>query len=87
MLFLPDPVRIYEGRRVKSVRRAVSADPAVAGFLRACDEEFALLNRGARAFMRQVALQGAELCELQHIWQRKIAFSQELALLETSSAT
>jgi hypothetical protein len=35
--------------------------------------------------MRNVALQGVELCELQQIWQRKIAFSQRLALLDTSS--
>jgi hypothetical protein len=86
ILFLPDPKRIFEGRRVESVRRPLTPDPAVAGFLRACEEEFALLNRGARAFMRNVALQGAELGELQLIWQRKVAFSQRLALLETSEA-
>lgn len=85
ILFLPDPVRVFDGRRVQNVRQPISPDPAVAGFLRACDEEFALINRGARAFMRNVALQGVELCELQQIWQRKIAFSQRLALLDTSS--
>ena len=86
VLFVPDPVRVFEGRRVPSVRRALTKDPAVAGFLRACDEEFELINRGARAFARNVALQGQELGELQIIWQRKIAFSQRLALLETSEA-
>jgi len=86
VLFLPDPLRIYEGRRVPSVRRPLTQDPAVAGFLRACEEEFELINRGARAFARNVALQGTELGELQLIWQRKIAFSQRLALLETSEA-
>jgi hypothetical protein len=86
ILFLPDATRVYDGRRVKSVRRPLTEDPAVSGFLRACDEEFALINRGARAFMRNVALQGPELGELQLIWQRKIAFSQRLALLETSEA-
>ena len=85
ILFLQDPQRIFDGRRVKTVRHALSRDPAVAGFLRACDEEFALINRGPRAFMRNVALQGPELGELQQIWQRKIAYSQRLALLETSS--
>ncbi len=85
ILFLPDPARQFDGRRVKNVRQPISPDPAVEGFLRACDEEFALINRGARAFMRNVALQGTELCELQLIWQRKIAFSQRLALLDTSS--
>lgn len=83
LLFLPDPARVFDGRRVKSVRKPISRDPAVAGFLRACDEEFALINRGARAFMRNVALQGSELGELQQIWQRKISFSQRLALLDT----
>ena len=85
VLFLADPLRVFDGRRVKTVRQALLTDPAVLGFLRACDEEFALINRGARAFMRNVSLQGPELGELQQIWQRKIAFSQRLALLETAS--
>jgi hypothetical protein len=86
VLFLPDPSRVFEGRRVPSVRRALTQDPAVTGFLRACEEEFELINRGARAFARNVALQGSELGELQIIWQRKIAFAQRLALLGTSEA-
>jgi len=84
VLFLADPLRIFDGRRVKAVRQALVSDPAVLGFLRACDDEFALINRGARAFMRNVSLQGAELGELQQIWQRKIAFSQRLVLLESA---
>ena len=86
ILFLPDPVRVFEGRRVPNVRSALTLDPAVTGFLRACEEEFELINRGARAFARNVSLQGPELGELQLIWQRKIAFSQRLALLGTSEA-
>jgi len=86
VMFLPDPKRCFEGRRVPNVRRALMQDPAVTGFLRACEEEFELINRGARAFARNVALQGAELGELQLIWQRKIAFSQRLALLGTAEA-
>jgi hypothetical protein len=84
ILFLTDPTRIFEGRRVKPVRRALSGDPAVTGFLRVCDEEFALMTRGARAFMRNVSLQGSELGELQLIWQRKTAFLQRIALLEAA---
>jgi len=84
--FLPDPARVFEGRRVPNVRAALTQDPAVMGFLRACEEEFELINRGARAFARNVSLQGPELGELQLIWQRKIAFSQRLALLGTSEA-
>lgn len=86
LLFLPDAARLFDGRRVKNVRRALTADPAVAGFLRACDEEFALINRGARAFMRNVSLQGTELGELQLIWQRKAAFLQRLVLLDSVGA-
>jgi hypothetical protein len=86
VLFLADPQRVFEGRRVPSVRRPLTQDPAVTGFLRACEEEFELINRGARAFARNVALQGTELGELQLIWQRKIAYSQRLALLGTSEA-
>jgi hypothetical protein len=80
LLFLPDPQRVFDGRRMQSIRRPLSRDPAVTGFLRACDEEFALINRGARAFMRNVSLQGAELGELQLIWQRKVSFLQRLTL-------
>jgi len=80
VLFLADPQRAFDGRRVNSVRQPISRDPAVTAFLRTCDEEFALINRGARAFMRNVALQGAELCELQQIWQRKIGYWQRLSL-------
>jgi len=86
VLFLPDPVRVFDGRRVPAMRRALTQDPAVSGFLRACEEEFELINRGARAFARNVSLQGHELGELQLIWQRKIAFSQRLALLGTAEA-
>jgi hypothetical protein len=86
VLFLPDVARVYEGKRVANLRRALTPDPAVTGFLRACEDEFELINRGARAFARNVSLQGTELGELQLIWQRKIAFSQRLALLGTSEA-
>jgi hypothetical protein len=86
VLFLPDPVRVFEGRRVPSVRRPLTQDPAVTGFLRACEEEFELINRGARAFARNISLDGPELGELQLIWQRKIAYSQRLALLGTAEA-
>ena len=86
VFFLPDPLRVFEGRRVPSLRSPLTQDPAVAGFLRACEEEFELINRGARAFARNVSLQGTELGELQLIWQRKIAFSQRLALLGTAEA-
>jgi hypothetical protein len=58
----------------------------VTGFLRACDEEFALINRGRARLHAQRRLQGAELGELQQIWQRKMAFSQRLALLGTPPA-
>jgi hypothetical protein len=84
ILFLPDPARIFDGRRVNSVRRPISKDPTVSSFLRVCDEEFALLNRGARAFMRNIALQGAELGELQQIWQRKTALIERLQTLQNS---
>ena len=49
ILFLPDPARAFDGRRVKNVRQPISPDPAVAGFLRACDEEFALINRDRKS--------------------------------------
>jgi len=82
ILFLPDHARVFDGRRVNSIRRPISKDPTVSSFLRVCDEEFALLNRGARAFMRNIALQGPELGELQQIWQRKSALFNKLQALQ-----
>jgi hypothetical protein len=51
ILFLPDSRRRYEGRQVCNVRHALSSDPRVAEFIKACEEEFEFMNRGERAML------------------------------------
>jgi len=61
ILFLPDPARVYEGRQVNNVRRALRADPAIQEFFRACDAGFELMNRGERAEQHgRIVLEGPE---------------------------
>lgn len=50
ILFLPDPTRVYRGRQLSNERRALSSNPYVADFFKICDEEFEIMNRGARAY-------------------------------------
>jgi hypothetical protein len=50
ILFVPDPERVYEGRQVNNVRRALTTHPAINDFFRAADEQFEIMNRGDRAY-------------------------------------
>lgn len=49
ILFLPDPMRTYEGKQVDNVRKALVKDQLVIRFLFLQSQRFALLNRGALA--------------------------------------
>jgi hypothetical protein len=79
ILFLPDPHRIYEGRQVNNVRRALRKHPAVESFIDAWDAQFELLNRGERAFQNEVSLTPEENAQLREIMQR--ALSSEMAMM------
>ena len=72
ILFLPDPAKIYEGRQVNNVRRALSDNSAITEFFQACDAGFELMNRGSRADKHgKIALSGADAGEWQVIERRK----------------
>jgi len=71
ILFIPDPDRVYEGRQVNNVRRALCANPAVDEFFRAADAEFEFLNRGSRAYQHALSLSPGEAAELQTISRRR----------------
>ncbi len=74
VLFLPDPVRSYDGRQVNNVRRALSRHPDVTSFIAAADAEFELMNRGSRAYEHgQIRLRNDEAFELIAIRERKEA--------------
>ena len=78
--FLPAPDRRFEGRRVPNVRRAITADARVQEFIRLCDEEWTIMNRGERASQRQFTLQPAEVRVLERIVSRKHALGVALGL-------
>ncbi len=40
IVFLPDPSRTYQGRRIDSIRRAASANQIVADFIQLCEANF-----------------------------------------------
>ncbi len=79
ILFLPDPVRVYKGRGVNNVRRALSSHSDVAAFIVAADAEFELMNRGARAEQHgEILLHGAENEERLTIQQCKTSAYEEI---------
>jgi len=79
ILFLHDPTRTYQGRSVDNIRRPLCFDPAVIGFLDACNEEFELMNRGARAEQHgRISLRGEEAAEYERIQKTKAQFSAQM---------
>lgn len=84
ILFLPDPVKKYDGRQVNNVRRPLSDDPRIKPFFDLCDKEFELLDRGQRDYEHgAIRLVGDEAAALQNIQRRKDELEMELAELWT----
>jgi hypothetical protein len=72
ILFLPDPKMTYEGKQVNNIRRPLRHDPNIIGFIQACDDEFALRNKGERAYQQgYIELLDAEAQEYDDIQIRK----------------
>jgi hypothetical protein len=72
ILFVPDPTRVYEGRQMDNVRRALTDNAAIHDFFRACGDSFELMNRGARAEQHgKIALRGPDREEWLAIEERK----------------
>ena len=73
ILFLPDPVRTYEGRQVNNMHRPLSRHPDVLTFIGAADAEFEFMNRGARANQHGLStFEGPESMELLAIQNRRL---------------
>jgi len=82
ILFLVDPSRHYEGHQVNNIRRALRNHPAIAGFLKAADEEFEFMNRGQRAYqLGEIWAEGEEAEEIYQIQQRKAMYYLEMLRL------
>ena len=87
-LFLPDPARSYEGRRVNNVRRPLSSNPLVAEFINLCDAEFEFMNCGERAQQHgSVSLGPADSAEYVQIQRRKFSVLRQLGILEPEQPT
>lgn len=79
VLFLPDPLRSYEGRQVNNQRRLIRNDPVIAEFFAACDQEFEFTNRGERAGQHgALLLEGDDATEFMRIQQRKMGLFIQL---------
>jgi len=71
ILFLPDPIRQYEGRQVNNVRKALRNDPLLNTYLETFSSEFDLLNEGERAWQNEVVLSGEEAIAREGILQTR----------------
>jgi hypothetical protein len=79
ILFMPDTDRQYKGRQVDNVRRSLSSNPQVENFIKACEAEFELLNRGDRATQHGILhLTGEEAREYDEINRHKDAFYAQI---------
>lgn len=82
ILFLPDDTIFYDGQQINNIRRPLNDDPNVVEFIRICDAEFALLNRGTRAKQNgHLTLVGTEALEYQRLSRQKLLAS--LAIYKT----
>jgi hypothetical protein len=56
ILFLPDPSNPYVGKNVDNIRINISGNKLVDDLILVAELEFAILNRGDRAYKREVSL-------------------------------
>ncbi len=81
ILFVADPVRRFNGRRIANEYQPLSPHPAVDGFIRACRDEFELTTRAEHAFQRALVLSPWEQEELRAIVERKLSYARTLGML------
>ncbi|MBL4788230.1 MAG: SEC-C domain-containing protein [Kordiimonadaceae bacterium] len=60
ILFLPDPVNIYEGKQVNNVRLNVTDNSLVDEFIAIHDAVFRIENKGIRAQQHELSITGRE---------------------------
>jgi hypothetical protein len=79
ILFLPDDGLSYDGTQINNIRRPLNSDPNVAEFIRLCDAEYELLNRGSRAGQHgQLTLVGDEASEYKALQRKKLLVSSAI---------
>jgi hypothetical protein len=72
ILFLPDKTRLYKGRQRDNIRLAMADSLPLQNIFAAKEQQFRILNRGARARIAAgaIALRGVELAEYERTEQR-----------------
>ncbi len=79
ILFLPDPVRTYQGRQINNIRRPLSSESDVAEFIAAAEREFEFINRGDRADQHgALVLEGPDADEYDQIVKSKAVAMQRV---------
>jgi hypothetical protein len=100
ILFLPDSDRLWEGRQVNNIRKALLQNPLVEEFIQLANERFEMMNKGDRAemngslafsleeaerFEEQLGLTKAERRRLLSIFRRGGEIEQLLSLCPCGS--
>lgn len=100
ILFLPDPERVWEGRQVNDIRKALVQNPLIEEFIQLANERFEILNKDERAelngslafgpeeakrFEEQLKLTKVERSRLLHTVRRGAEIEQLLALCSCGS--
>lgn len=100
ILFLPDSNRVWEGRQVNNVRKAILQNPLVEEFIQIANERFDIMNKGDRAkmngslafsseeaqrFEQQLALTQSERRSLMNIFERGAEIEHLLSLCPCKS--
>lgn len=76
ILFLPDPVRIWDGQQVNNRRRALRDDPLIREFITINDRIFGVLNAGERS--REFGLVSVPREEIEPLLTRKAQLIDQL---------
>lgn len=78
ILFIPDPIRLYEGRQVDNIRVPLSKDPRVREFIELAHKRYLVMNEGDLAY--QVGEVAVDDQKLMPIMQRMQQLAHELGI-------
>lgn len=75
ILFLPDPIRCFEGRQINNVRVPLQNDPLIRQFIESADRYFEVTNRGELAdHLGYIPVTP----EMKEVWEEKLRLEMQL---------